>query len=180
MSRRQKRNELDSDYLDDDEQKDLISSLLEKDQNINLLYLKIISVVGFVFGALKICCAVLPFTVLPFENEAHGILRAKFSSFILFWLEWMSASAFIAGGIAMYPGFVKGFIKKWIMLISSVFTFFGSLLLYLSTGSLFTSLWTLGVNSVFLIGCLYISHLTNNTQNEIQGLNKFRYPHKKA
>eukprot|EP01133_Synstelium_polycarpum_P014036 gene14036-16546_t len=90
----------------------------------------------------------------------------------------MSSSAFIAGGIAMYPDLVKGFIKKWIMLVCSGFTLIGSFLLYAMTGSLFTSLWTLGINSVFLMVCFYISKITSNTQGDIINLQRYTYPHK--
>ncbi|EGG14885.1 hypothetical protein DFA_10758 [Cavenderia fasciculata] len=180
MSRRQNRPELDGEYLDEQEQKDLISTLLDTDQGLNNFYLKLISTIGFIFGFLKMLVAVLPFNILPFENEAHLVMGKYFSGFIIFWLEWMSASAFIAGAIAMFPGLVKGFIRRWIMLVCSGFTFIGSFLLYIATGSLFTSLWTLGVNSVFLMGCFYVSKLTNNTNTDIQNLSKYMYSHKKV
>ncbi|GAM19200.1 hypothetical protein SAMD00019534_023750, partial [Acytostelium subglobosum LB1] len=162
------------------EQKDLISSLLEKDKNINIFYLKVISVIGFVCGSLKFLVAILPFNVLPFENEAHNILRMYFSGLGMFWLEWMSASSFIAGGIAMYPNIVKGFIKRWIMLVSTITTFIGSFVLFFITGSLMTSLWTLGVNSIFLVLCIYVNTITSNTQSDIASLNKYTYSHKKV
>ncbi|KAF2076757.1 hypothetical protein CYY_001946 [Polysphondylium violaceum] len=169
------------EYLDEQEQRDLISSLIDKDQKDNVFYIKIMSFIGFFCGFIKFLCAVLPFNVVPFENAAHTVLvQSNVPGLLITWFEWMSAAAYIAGGVSMYPNIIKGFFKKWVMLVSCIFTFFGTFVMILITGSLFTALWVFGVNCAFLVGCIYVTKLTSNTQSEIISLESFTYPHKKA
>ncbi|KAK5581929.1 hypothetical protein RB653_003509 [Dictyostelium firmibasis] len=179
--RRQTGRQLENEYLDEQEQKDVINNLLNKDKSTNLFYRKCISIVGFVCGFLKLLCAILPFNVLPFEHLAHSVLKGSgVSSFFVAWLEWISASAYIAGGIGMYPDFVKGFIRKWIMFACIGFTTFTSLVVLVISGSILATLWITGVNCIYLIACLYVFSVTSNSQREIINLQKFQYPHKKA
>ncbi|EGC30753.1 hypothetical protein DICPUDRAFT_50598 [Dictyostelium purpureum] len=178
--RRQQRAQ-DSDFLDEQEQNDLISGLLSKDKQSALFYRKCMSYIGFFCGFLKLLCAIMPFNVLPFEHAAHNSLRLSgVSTFIMAWMEWISSSAYVAGGIAMYPEFVKGFIRKWIMMACIGFSGFVSIIVLFVTGNILTTLWITGLNCIYLFGCLYVYTLTSNGQNEIINLQKFQYPHKKA
>eukprot|EP01132_Coremiostelium_polycephalum_P004698 gene4698-5868_t len=167
MSRRNIRPELDSnDYIDEQDQSDMIDSLLQKDEKSNRFYAVVMSCVGFVCGFLKLLCATLPFNILPFEHAAHEVLRqANISLYAISWLEWMSCSAFIAGGLAMYPDLVKGFIKRWIMLIVSVFSLFVSFVLLLVSRDIFTSIWFMGINSLYLISWFVKWMKSNNRLN---------------
>ncbi|KYQ93482.1 hypothetical protein DLAC_06175 [Tieghemostelium lacteum] len=171
----------DLDNLDENEQTQVINELLKKDKSTNNLYLKVMCLIGLVCGVIKLVCAMLPMEFIPFEHSAHDVMRANYvSGFVIAWLEWMSASSYLAGAIALYPDFVKGFIRKWMMIVCSLFTFVGALVVLLISGSLFACAWFLGLNSVYLVACIYILSLTTNSQYEIMSLQKFTYSHKKV
>jgi len=178
---RQRRAELDEvEYLDDNEQKELITQLQSSNDRWNYIFQNTLTIISFLLGMVKLYSAFSHFRT-PFGVSHLAPYSQSFGYLIVSFIEYLSASGYAMLALSVNPYIIRGYTKQWLQ----IFVFFSFLFIFVSLCIYEPSLWwnhilVCGGNVAIAAVCFYLHHSISNSGKELNKLKKVMYSYKKA